>query len=76
MRTWYLGEHYSAFRMKRFAVVMFADRLNLLAGCRHAKTCQGLDVLLRAGPKGIRLAHRFTQGGRRTRLWRVSAEGH
>lgn len=54
MRTWRRREHYSAFLMKRFATVMFADHLNLLAGCHHVKTCQGLEVLLRAGAEGQR----------------------
>lgn len=76
MRTSCLGEHYSAFLIKRFAIFMFADRLNLLAGCLHMKTYQGLEVLLIAGPKGTSLAQRFTQRGRRPQLWRVSAEGH
>lgn len=52
MRTSCLGEHYSAFLIKRFAIVMFADRLNLPAGCLHMKTCQGLEVLLIPGAKG------------------------
>lgn len=52
MRTWLLVEHYSAFLMKRFAIVMFVDHLSLPAGCHHVKTYQGLEVLLRAGGKG------------------------
>lgn len=51
-------EHYSALLMKRFATVMFADHLNLLAGCRHTETCQGLEVLLRAGAEGQRFGTR------------------